>query len=64
MSLPLNMIPRFFDEHVCFANYAESGERADTFIKAGRLKKALTQMKEGDSSLQYLWDGVYQKKTL
>lgn len=42
------MIPRFFDEHVCFANYAESGERADTFIKAGRLKKALTQMKEGD----------------
>lgn len=42
------MIPRFFDEHVCFANYAESGERADTFIKAGRLKKALTQMKKGD----------------
>lgn len=41
------MIPRFFDEHVCFANYAESGERADTFIKAGRLKKALTQMKKG-----------------
>lgn len=42
------MIPRFFDEHVCFANYAESGESADTFIKAGRLKKALTQMKKGD----------------
>lgn len=42
------MIPRFFDEHVCFANYAESGERADTFIKADRLKKALTQMKKGD----------------
>lgn len=42
------MIPRFFDEYVCFANYAESGERADTFIKAGRLKKALTQMKKGD----------------
>lgn len=42
------MIPRFFDEHVCFANYAESGERADTFIKAGRLKKALSQMNKGD----------------
>lgn len=42
------MIPRFFDEHVSFANYAESGERADTFIHAGRLKKALSQMKPGD----------------
>lgn len=42
------MIPRFFDERICFANYAESGERADTFIKAGRLKKALSQMKPGD----------------
>lgn len=42
------MITRFFDERVCFANYAESGERADTFIKAGRLKKALSQMKKGD----------------
>ncbi len=42
------MITRFFGDKVCFANYAESGERADTFIKAGRLKKALSQMKEGD----------------
>lgn len=42
------IIPRFFNEQVCFANYAESGERTDTFIKAGRLKKALSQMKEGD----------------
>jgi Lysophospholipase L1 and related esterases len=42
------MITRFFDEHVCFANYAESGESANTFIAAGRLKKALTQMKAGD----------------
>ena len=31
-----------------FANYAESGESANTFIAAGRLKKALTQMKSGD----------------
>ena len=42
------MIPRFFTEGVCFANYAESGERTDTFIAAGRLKKLLTQMKPGD----------------
>ncbi len=42
------MITRFFDQRICFANYAESGERADTFIKAGRLKKALSQMKKGD----------------
>jgi lysophospholipase L1-like esterase len=42
------MIPRFFDEHVCIANYAESGEAANTFIAAKRLKKALTQIKAGD----------------
>lgn len=42
------MITRFFDAGVSFANYAESGECANTFIAAGRLKKALTQMKEGD----------------
>ena len=42
------MIPRFFTDAVCVANYAESGERADTFIAAGRLKKLLTQMKPGD----------------
>lgn len=42
------MITRFFNDKVCFANYAESGESANTFIAAGRLKKALTQMKPGD----------------
>ena len=42
------MIPRFFTDQVAFANYAESGERTDTFIDAGRLKKLLTQMKPGD----------------
>lgn len=42
------MIPRFFNDSICFANYAESGESANTFIAAGRLKKALTQMKPGD----------------
>jgi lysophospholipase L1-like esterase len=42
------MIPRFFDTPVSFANYAESGEAANSFIAAGRLKKILTQMKAGD----------------
>ncbi len=42
------MIPRFFNDSVCFANYAESGESANTFIAVGRLKKALTFMKAGD----------------
>lgn len=42
------MIPYFFGTNVCIANYAESGESANTFIAAGRLKKALSQMKKGD----------------
>lgn len=42
------MIPVFFDNKIAFANYAESGESANTFIAAGRLKKALSQMKAGD----------------
>lgn len=42
------MIPRFFTDKVCFANYAESGESSNTFISANRLKKALSQMKAGD----------------
>lgn len=42
------MIPRFFTDQVCFANYAESGESSNTFIGANRLKKALSQMKAGD----------------
>lgn len=42
------MIPCFFDHRISFANYAESGESANTFIQAGRLKKALSQMKPGD----------------
>lgn len=42
------MITRWMDDGVSIANYAESGETASTFIGAGRLKKALTQMKKGD----------------
>jgi lysophospholipase L1-like esterase len=42
------MIPRFFGQGVSFANYAESGESANSFIAAGRLEKLLTQAKAGD----------------
>ena len=42
------MIPRFFNDKVCIANYAESGLSANTFIGGKRLEKALTQMKKGD----------------
>lgn len=42
------MIPAFFDDEISFANYGESGESANTFIAAGRLKKILSQIKAGD----------------
>ncbi|MDR2087464.1 MAG: rhamnogalacturonan acetylesterase, partial [Dysgonamonadaceae bacterium] len=42
------MIPVFFNEKVCFANYAESGESSNTFLSAKRFEKALTFMKPGD----------------
>ncbi len=42
------MITAFFDDRLCFANYAESGESANSFISAGRLKKIMTQIKPGD----------------
>lgn len=42
------MITRWFGPDVAFANFAESGETASTFIAAGRLAKALSMMKAGD----------------
>ncbi len=42
------MFPRFFNDKVCVANYAESGETATGFISRGRLAKLLTQAKAGD----------------
>lgn len=42
------MFPWFFDTSVAVANYAESGERTDTFIGAGRLRKILSVMQPGD----------------
>ncbi len=42
------MFPWFFDTGVAIANYAESGERTDTFIAAGRLRKILSLLRPGD----------------
>ena len=42
------MITRWFTDQVAIANYAESGETATSFIAAGRLKKIVSLMKEGD----------------
>ncbi|MCR4859851.1 MAG: rhamnogalacturonan acetylesterase [Bacteroidales bacterium] len=42
------MFPWFLDTQVAVANYAESGERADSFIGAGRLRKILSVMQPGD----------------
>lgn len=42
------MIPRWFDDRIAIANYAESGETAASFIAANRLKKIMTLAKKGD----------------
>ena len=42
------MITRWFTDDVAVANYAESGETATSFIGAGRLKKIVSLMREGD----------------
>ena len=42
------MIPRWFDDKIAIANYAESGETAASFISANRLKKIMSLAKRGD----------------
>jgi lysophospholipase L1-like esterase len=42
------MIPRWFNENICIANYAESGETTTSFMAEKRLDKALSMAKEGD----------------
>ena len=42
------MIPRWFDDKIAVANYAESGETASSFIGANRLKKIMSLAKKGD----------------
>lgn len=42
------MFPRFFKPEIAIANYAESGEAANTFVSSKRFTKLLSKMKEGD----------------
>lgn len=42
------MIPRWFNENICIANYAESGLTAGTFIAGNRLKKIMSVIKPND----------------
>ena len=42
------MIPRWLDDRVAVANYAESGETVSTFIGAKRFQKILTLLRKGD----------------
>jgi hypothetical protein len=42
------MIPRWFNENICIANYDESGERTTSFIAEKRLDKVLSMVKEGN----------------
>lgn len=42
------MIPRWFNENICIANYAESGETSTSFMAEKRLDKALSMIKKGD----------------
>ena len=42
------MIPTWFDENVCIANYAESGLTTTTFLNQRRLNKILDMIKPGD----------------
>ena len=42
------MIPRWFDDKVCVANFGESGLTATSFLAQNRLEKILSMMKEGD----------------
>ena len=42
------MLPRFLNDEIAVANYAESGEAANSFIGAKRFEKILTKMQKGD----------------
>ena len=42
------MIPRWFNEKICIANYAESGETTTSFMGEKRLDKVLSMIKKGD----------------
>lgn len=42
------MLPRFLNSNIAVANYAESGEAGNTFIRSKRFAKLLHEMKKGD----------------
>lgn len=42
------ILPRFFTSQIAVANYAESGEAANTFVASKRFAKILTKLKKGD----------------
>lgn len=42
------LLPRFFTPDIAVANYAESGEAANTFVSSKRFAKLLSKMKAGD----------------
>lgn len=42
------MFPRFLNDQVAVANYAESGARLDSFRERGRFDKVLSEVKPGD----------------
>ena len=42
------MLPRFLNENIAVANYAESGETASTFCSALRFKRILKDLRAGD----------------
>lgn len=42
------ILPRFMNSKIAVANYAESGEAANSFVSAKRFAKILTKMKKGD----------------
>lgn len=42
------ILPRFMNSKIAVANYAESGEAANSFVAAKRFAKLLSKMKKGD----------------
>lgn len=42
------VFPRFLDPEVAVANYAESGQAANTFVSSQRMEKLLSKIRKGD----------------
>lgn len=42
------ILTRFMNDHIAVANYAESGEAANTFVSSKRFAKLLSKMRKGD----------------